>query len=271
MSCLNSNCTPGCNCSNCCPPVTPPTPPIPPDCEGTECVELYDGGCVQYTGPAITCFGITPNMNFNTIVNMIASTLCACAKEDKCINPMVLFFERFKLVYDAILANDESVDFTQLFNDYLNSGLIVKKCQYCCSDNLAYALFFNAEGADTFETYISELNSHEITTPCVSCWENYTSCGTEFLTLFEPTLDGNLIEPLTLEGIYEFGGFSNQSGLCVLVNIFKDLFTYEQITSIVQAMEQDGFLVVCDIASGNIVIGNYNQVGKYIEANIKNK
>jgi hypothetical protein len=36
-------------------------------------------------------------------------------------------------------------------------------------------------------------------------------------------------------------------------------------------MEQDGFLVICDIASGNIVIGNYTQVGKYIEANIKNK
>jgi hypothetical protein len=269
MSCPNPNCTSGCNCNNCCPPVPPPTPPTPPICEGTECVELYDGGCVQYTGPAITCFGITPNMTFNTIVSMIANTLCDCTQADKCINPMVLFFERFKFIYDTISLYDEDIDFADLFKAYVENGLIVKKCQYCCSDNLAYGLFFNGEDADIFETNISNLNDHEITTPCVSCWENYDSCATEFLTLFETTLNGDLAEPLVLENIYEFGGFSNQSGICVLVNIFKDLFTYEQITGIVEIMMQDNFLVVCDIASGNIVIGNYNQVGKYIEANIK--
>lgn len=275
MSCLNENCNPGCNCNNCCPPVTPPTPPPAPDCIGTDCVELYDGKCVEYTGPAITCFGITPNMNFNTIVNMIANTLCACTKEDKCINPMVLFFERFKFAYDTMYAQDENLNFKSLFSSYLDNGLIVKKCQYCCSDTLGYALCFNSDKADEFESYIASRNNPELTTPCTNCWENYTSCGTELLTLFDPTINGSIPEPgLTLDGsydsIYEFGGFSNQSGLCVLVNVLKDLFTYDQITDIIYEMSVNNFVILCDINSGNIVIGNSGQVFKYLDSIVSN-
>jgi hypothetical protein len=46
-----------------------------------ECVEIYDGKCVLYTGPAISCFGIVSGMNLNTIIFNMANALCECGSE----------------------------------------------------------------------------------------------------------------------------------------------------------------------------------------------
>lgn len=78
MSCTNPNCNPGCGCNDCCPPVPPPVPPTPPECEGTDCVEIYDGNCVIYTGPNIPCIGIETNNNINTIIQLLAARICDC-------------------------------------------------------------------------------------------------------------------------------------------------------------------------------------------------
>ena len=78
MSCTNPNCNPGCGCNNCCPPVPPPVPPTPPICIGTDCVELYDGNCVIYTGPNISCIGVSTNDNINTIIQTLAARICDC-------------------------------------------------------------------------------------------------------------------------------------------------------------------------------------------------
>lgn len=78
MSCTNPNCNPGCSCNNCCPPVVPPTPPTPPICEGTDCTELYDGACVNYTGPNITCLNILSNTSLNSIIQILAQNICDC-------------------------------------------------------------------------------------------------------------------------------------------------------------------------------------------------
>jgi len=78
MSCPNQNCNTGCNCNNCCPPVVPPTPPTPPECDGTDCVELYDAACINYTGPSIQCLGITTNANLNDVIQAFATALCNC-------------------------------------------------------------------------------------------------------------------------------------------------------------------------------------------------
>ena len=69
---------PECPCGKCPEVEIPFTPPDPPECDGTECVEIYDGACVKYTGPDLTCAGITTGMTLNTLVETFAGLLCAC-------------------------------------------------------------------------------------------------------------------------------------------------------------------------------------------------
>ena len=78
MSCTNPNCTPACNCSQCCPPTPPPIPPTPPICIGEDCVEIYDAACVIYTGPDISCVNVQTNDNLNTIIQLLATKICDC-------------------------------------------------------------------------------------------------------------------------------------------------------------------------------------------------
>lgn len=66
----NQNCQP---CNSGCPEVEIPAPP---PCEGEPCVEITTGECVRYTGPNITCLGVTTNMTLNQVVQAIATSLC---------------------------------------------------------------------------------------------------------------------------------------------------------------------------------------------------
>jgi hypothetical protein len=76
MACIDPNCNTGCSCNNCCPP-TPPIPtPTPPSCIGTECTELYNSSCVNYTGVAIPCLNITTGMNLTAVIQNMANKLC---------------------------------------------------------------------------------------------------------------------------------------------------------------------------------------------------
>lgn len=64
------------NCQTC-----PPDPPVeelppPPACEGEPCEEIFSGVCVRYTGPDISCLGVTTNMSLNQVVQAIATNLC---------------------------------------------------------------------------------------------------------------------------------------------------------------------------------------------------
>ena len=70
---------PECPCGKCPElPEIPITPPEPPECDGEECVEIYDGACVKYTGPELTCINVTTGMTLNSVVQTIADLLCAC-------------------------------------------------------------------------------------------------------------------------------------------------------------------------------------------------
>lgn len=75
MSCPDCQSTP---CANGCITTTTTLAPIPPSCDGNECVELYYGNCVQYTGPDVQCLGITTGMSMNTIVQTLAAAICLC-------------------------------------------------------------------------------------------------------------------------------------------------------------------------------------------------
>lgn len=277
MACKDPNCNTECNCSQCCPPTPPPVPPTPPACDGTDCVELYDAACVNYTGPAITCMGIPTGTNMNTVIQTIATNICLCCDKTECISPFRGFFERFKFTYEALMTKDENVDFEETFNEFIQKGLLLKKCKYCCPDSAIYGLSFDGRLCKDYESFIENLNNPDyIDATCVNCWTKFNSCGTTFLTLFDTTLDGTLPSPgITLNidddpyPVCEHGGFNNISGLCELNIIFQELFDYDEITMIMNILYKRSFWIACDLPNGNIVIGSSEAVKTYVLTNMQ--
>ena len=47
----------------------------PPVCAGSQCEEIYPGTCVVYSGPNISCLGITNGMSLNDIVQVNRRTI----------------------------------------------------------------------------------------------------------------------------------------------------------------------------------------------------
>lgn len=127
MSCTNPNCNPGCGCNSCCPPVPPPVPPTPPICIGEDCVEIYDGNCVIYTGPDIPCIGIETNNNINTIIQLLAARICDCClsstltieKSASDLTPVV----ESEITFTVVISNAGSASATNVVvEDLLQTG-----------------------------------------------------------------------------------------------------------------------------------------------------
>jgi len=257
MSCPNETCNPGCGCVNCCPPPVPPTPPTPPDCEGTDCEELYDGACVNYTGPAITCFGITTNMSLNAIVQTMAQTLCNCAQTGAtCLNPLKVLVQRSLAIYQSMInVTPDVITYSALIIDILDAGLIFKKCNYCCPDNVAYGLFFDTDDYGPFLETIETINIQDpVTNPCLNCAEGFTTCSAEFFTNAE----------VTAYPIIEFGGFNTASGLCALVSEFEG-HPAELLAEFITGISDEGLIVACDTEKGDVFIGNNRSYSVYVE------
>lgn len=268
MSCNNPNCNAGCGCNNCCPPVTPPTPPVPPTCIGTQCEELYDGACVEYTGPAITCLNIIPNTSLNTVIQTIASNICNYCNKSQCISPFKLFFERLKTLWVYAYSADPTITFYDIFESFINNGIIIKKCQYCCPDPFLYTLAIGTGSsvyADSVYNDVVGIPNYEI--PCENCWTGYSTAASELLASFDPTFGGTHLPGITVADIHEFGGFNNVSGIKDLNVIFENLFTTSQITDIMKLMytQQFPLSVTCDTETGNIIIGSLNSVRPYMQ------
>ena len=266
MSCTNPNCNQGCGCNNCCPPITPPIPPVPPICVGTKCEEIYDAACVNYTGPALPCFNITTDTNLNSVIQTIATNICNCCVNSKCTSPFEIFFERFKTIWDTVHVADPSLSFYDVFNAYLYQGIIVKKCQYCCPDDFIYSLSIGSDRCTFLTEILTALAStgSNVEIPCKNCWTKFNVSATELLTLFDPTLNGTHSPAFTVDDICEWGGFNNISGLYDFNITIKKLFTTSQITDIMKSISINSLQIVCDLNSGNIIIGSYDLVQDYV-------
>lgn len=253
MACPNENCIPNCSCNNCCPPVNPPTPPPAPSCAGTSCTELYDGKCVLYTGTNIDCFGITTNMTFNSIVQAIAQTLCDCAGSlPSCTNPLEIFVNRVLQIYNSLESyNPGGNNIYDIIVSFLESGIVLKKCNYCCPDSFLYGLGFREAISNAIAGAIAEIETlDDVTAPCLNCSEDFETCNTAFLNLSENPDDADT---------YEFGSFNNISGLCYL----KELLTgqsEEIVQAFIDGISVEGLIIACDNSRGDIFIGN---VGRY--------
>jgi hypothetical protein len=260
MACPNENCVPNCSCNNCCPPPTPPTPPTPPDCTGTSCTELYDGACVVYSGANISCFGITTNMTFNSIIQAIAQTLCDCAGSlPSCTNPLENFVNKVLQMYNSLESyNPGENDLQIIVETALSEGMVFKKCEYCCPDSFMYALAFTSDIYQNLIDVIKLIESVEpVTVPCLNCAQDFATCNTALLNLSG--------DPELVSETFEFGGFNGISGLCYL----KDLLTGQTedvVASFIKEIENNGLVVACDDAHGDIFIGSVGTYAQYAEA-----
>jgi hypothetical protein len=265
MACTDPNCNTACNCNQCCPPTPPPVPPTPPVCIGTQCEEVYDAACVNYSGPAIECMGITVGLSLNNIIQLFAAKLCDCCSTVKCINPIEYFFTRVAFWYNIKKAETPAYKVADAYELITKEGgLTLKKCDYCCPDGSFYGLILNNA------TLIDDLTNYNngvlipISEPCTNCQTNYNECATTFLTLFDPTLNGTAVPPITSLNISEFAGFNGESGLCTLNTVLPNLFTYNEITSLMQNIKKDGFIITCDSENGNLWMGSLASYGSYI-------
>lgn len=257
MACTDPNCNTQCSCNSCCPPTPPPTPPTPPTCEGTDCVEIYDAACVNYTGPDITCMSIATDTNINSIIQTLANNICICCDKIECISPLKLLFERLRLTYDALKIENNTTSIATVLQNLMNLGIVTKKCKYCCPDSGFWSLSLSAcTTVPTFETF------YDI--PCTNCWTNNDTCSTTLLTLFDITFGGT--EPaLTTASICEYGGFNNVSGICELNKILSQSFSYAEITDIMDQLNKEPLVILCDLKNANIVIGNTNLCLNYLD------
>ena len=265
MACTDPNCNTSCNCNQCCPPTPPPVPPTPPTCVGTQCEEIYDAACVNYSGPAIECMGITQGLSLNNIIQLFATKLCECCSTTKCINPIEYFFTRVAFVYNIIKVNNSEYTVQDAYNLITkDGGLTLKKCDYCCPDGSFYGLILDNVLLTEQLLTINNSTLIPIAIPCTNCQTNYEECATTFLTLFDPTLNGKIDNPLTLLTISEYAGFNGESGLCTLNTVLSNLFVYDEITSLMLGIQQNGFIITCDSENGNLWMGSVGSYSDYI-------
>lgn len=265
MACTDPNCNTACNCNQCCPPTPPPVPPTPPVCIGTQCEEVYDAACVNYSGPAIECMGITEGLSLNNIIQLFAAKLCDCCSTVKCINPIEYFFTRVAFWYNIKKVESPTYTVEEAYNIITkDGGLTLKKCDYCCPDGSFYGLVLNNPEKLAVLSNINNNVLIPISEPCTNCQTNYNECATTFLTLFDPTLNGSAVPPITSLNISEFAGFNGESGLCTLNTVLPNLFTYNEMTSLMQGIKKEGFIITCDSENGNLYMGSIGGYGDYV-------
>ena len=80
----------------------------------------------------------------------------------------------------------------------------------------------------------------------------------------DPTLNGKIDNPLTLLTISEYAGFNGESGLCTLNTVLSNLFVYDEITSLMLGIQQNGFIITCDSENGNLWMGSVGSYSDYI-------
>lgn len=81
--------------------------------------------------------------------------------------------------------------------------------------------------------------------------------------MFDPTLDDTVPAITVNDGICEYGGFNNVSGLCELNSILTQFFTTAEITEIMIAVYINDLVVYCDPVNGNTLIGALSALDNY--------
>jgi hypothetical protein len=258
MACSEPNCNSACKCNQCCPPTSIPTPPTPPTCEGTQCDEVYDGACVNYTGAAIPCIGIQPGASLNTVIQLLANQVCDCCDKPKCKNPLEFIFEYYTQVVNRLDLDNEKLTFEGVLYGILSNGLVLPSCGLCCPDSEIWGFgeteaFYNVYNV-VDPQYNIGINSNT----------NYTNCLLEIVKVKEP----GIAPPVSLydtSNVQEYGSLLANTQLCTILDFCQSYISPDPYVaqSLFNQLKYNGIFISCIGNNGEMFIGNANAFLNY--------
>jgi hypothetical protein len=238
------------SCSPCRTPIPSVWVDAPPVCEGTDCEEIYPAQCTIYTGPNITCLGITNGMSLNQIIQILAEELCA---EGCCINPVEWLLQYALNTYNIQLAKGESPDILLILEELLKRGIVTNSCNICCPDRSLY-LFGNKDDVGAVLLAIAGQVTVQQTNPNNA--PGFSDCLTllgDQNPLIIDRFDGTLDQETNGT---EAGSISSYTTLCIINNLFgTNQFDSATLYNIINLLLTQGLAVQCK--QGNLIISNF--------------
>ena len=224
-------------CDTCNQAIPPPCVEAPPVCEGSQCEEIYPGACVVYSGPNISCLGITNGMSLNDIIQAIGEQLCS---ENCCINPVYWLLNYAKNIYDIHTEKELNPDILEILTTLINNGIFTSSCNICCPDWQWYIISnkgtigdiraaINSDGPVTnggitnFDTCMTLLEARNINMP------------NRFIDIPSDDLSGT-----------EWGTIQGQTTLCIFNEIFdSNTFSGQTLYDILDLIITLGLTIEC--------------------------
>ncbi len=224
-------------CNTCNPAIPPPCVEPPPVCEGTECEEIYPGTCVVYSGPDISCLGITNGMSLNDIIQTIGERLCS---ENCCTNPVYWLLNYAKNIYDIHVEKELNPDMLEILTTLINNGIYTSSCNICCPDWQWY-IISDKTTIGTIRTAISSDGPQ--TNGGIT---NFDSCMTllEARNINIPNRFINL--PSDILSGTEWGSIQGQTTMCIFNEIFdSNTFSGQTMYNILDLIITLGLTIEC--------------------------
>lgn len=222
-------------CNTCNPAIPPPCVEPPPVCEGTQCEEIYPGTCVVYSGPDISCLGITNGMSLNDIIQIIGEQLCSESSENGCINPVYWLLNYAKNIYDIHVEKELNPNILGILTTLINNGIYTSSCNICCPDWQWY-IISTKSNVDAIRIAISSDGPQTN-----SGITNFDSC----MTLLEARNINIPNEFINSTGI-EWGSIQGQTTLCLFNEIFdSNTFSGQTLFGILDLVIKFGLTIEC--------------------------
>ena len=234
-------------CNTCNPVIPPPCVEPPPVCEGTEFEEIYPGTCVVYSGPDISCLGITNGMSLNDIIQIIGEQLCSedggtnPVYENGCTNPVYWLLNYAKNVYDIHVEKGLNPDILEILGTLIGNGIYTSSCNICCPDWRWY-IISDESMISRIRTVIS-LNGPQTNSGIT----NFDSC----MTLLEAR-NANIpnrfinVPSYSLSG-REWGSIQGQTTMGIFNEIFdSNTFSGQIMYDILDLVIQSGLTIECE-------------------------
>lgn len=225
-------------CNTCNPAIPLPCVEPPPVCEGSECEEIYPGTCVVYSGPDISCLGITNGMSLNDIIQIIGEQLCS--EDHGCINPVYWLLNYAKNIYDIHVEKELNPDILKILRTLINNGIYIPSCNICCPDWQWYIISTHSM-VSTIRTSISS-NGPQTNSGIT----NFDSCMT-LLEARNVNIPNRFINfpSLSASGT-EWGSIQGQTTMCIFNEIFdSNTFSSQIMYDILNLVINLGLTIEC--------------------------
>lgn len=228
-------------CNTCNQAIPPPCVEAPPVCEGSQCEEIYPGDCVVYSGPDISCLGITNGMSLNDIIQIIGEHLCSEDSENGCINPVYWLLNYAKNIYDIHTEKGLNPDILAILSNLLKYGIVMPSCNICCPD---WGWYMISDNEKVEAIRVGIFTNGPVTNSSIT---NFDSCMA-LLEARESTIPNRFIDypSSDLAGV-EWGTIQGQTTLCLFNEIFdSNTFSGQILYDILNKIITSGLTVKCE-------------------------